>query len=72
MLPHGGKLMVSPANIRLDWNVIARYKHSSLFSLIISDEGKKFYNIDTWIASSCPSAKRCCTREGLLRSWPVY
>jgi hypothetical protein len=42
-----GKLLVLPANVRLDWKVIARYKHSSLFGLIISNEGKKFYNIDT-------------------------
>ncbi len=26
-----GKLLVLPANVRLDWKVIARYKHSSLF-----------------------------------------
>ncbi len=42
-----GKLLVLPANVRLDWKVIARYKHSSLFGLDISNEGKKFYNIDT-------------------------
>jgi hypothetical protein len=36
-----GKLLMLPANVRLDWNVIARYKHSSLFGLVISDEGKK-------------------------------
>jgi hypothetical protein len=42
-----GKLLVLPANVRLDWKVIARYKHSSLFGLIISNEEKKFYNIDT-------------------------
>ncbi len=36
-----------PANVRLDWKVIAWYKHSSLFGLIISNEGKMFYNIDT-------------------------
>jgi hypothetical protein len=42
-----GKLLVLPANVRLDWNVIARYKHSSLFGLIISNEGKRFYKIDT-------------------------
>jgi hypothetical protein len=35
-----GKLLVLPANVRLDWKVIARYKHSSLLGLIISDEGK--------------------------------
>ena len=43
-----GKLLVLPANVRLDWKVIAKYKHSSLFGLFISNEEKKFYNIDTW------------------------
>jgi hypothetical protein len=43
-----GKLLLLPANVRPDWKVIACYKHSSLFDLIISNEGKKFYNIDTW------------------------
>ncbi len=28
------------ANVRLDWKVIASYKHSSLFCLVISDEKK--------------------------------
>ena len=36
-----------PANVRLDWKVIARHKHSSLFGLVISNEGKKFYKTDT-------------------------
>jgi hypothetical protein len=45
-----GKLLVLPANVRLDWEVIASYKPSSLFGLVISDQGKKFYNIDPW----CP------------------
>jgi hypothetical protein len=31
-----GKLLVLPANVWLDWKVIARYKHSSLFGLIVS------------------------------------
>jgi len=43
-----GKLLVLPANVRLDWKAIARHKFSSLFGLDISDEGKKFDNIDTW------------------------
>ncbi len=43
-----GKLLVFPANVRLDWKVIACYKHSSLFGLINSDKGKKFYNIGPW------------------------
>ncbi len=42
-----GKLLVLPANVRLDWKEIASYEHSSLFGLIISNVGKKFYNIDT-------------------------
>jgi hypothetical protein len=42
-----GKLLVLPANIGLDWKVIASYKQSRLFGLVITDEGKKFYNIDT-------------------------
>jgi hypothetical protein len=42
-----GKLLVLPANVRLDWKVIAKDKHSSLFGLVVSNEGKKFYNIDT-------------------------
>ena len=28
--------------------MIARYKHSILFGLIVSNKGNKFYNIDTW------------------------
>ncbi len=42
-----GNLLVFPANGRLDWKVIARYKHSILFGLVVSNEGKKFCNIDT-------------------------
>jgi hypothetical protein len=37
-----GKLLVLPANVRLDRKVIARYKHSSLFGLIISNKEKSF------------------------------
>jgi hypothetical protein len=36
---------VLPANIRLDWKVIAKYKHSSLFGLIISNKGKSFITL---------------------------
>ncbi len=45
--PFLGKLLVLPTNVRLDWKVIAMYKHSSLFGLVISNKEKKFYNIDT-------------------------
>jgi hypothetical protein len=36
-----GKLLVLPANVRLDWKVIDRYKNFSLFSLVICNEEKK-------------------------------
>ncbi len=34
------KLLVLPANVKLDWKVIARYIHSSLFGIIAM---KKFF-----------------------------
>ena len=37
-----GKLIVLLANVRLDWNVIARFKHSSLFGHVFCNEEKKF------------------------------
>jgi hypothetical protein len=49
-----GKLLVLPANVRLDWKEIASYKHSSLFGLVISDKGKKFYNIGPWTSTLFP------------------
>jgi hypothetical protein len=42
-----GKLLVLPANVGLDWKVIARYKDYSVFCLAVSKKEKKFYNIDT-------------------------
>ncbi len=45
-----GKLLALPANVRLGWKEIASYKHSSLFSLGVSDEEKEFCNLDTRMA----------------------
>jgi hypothetical protein len=42
-----GKLLVLPANVRLDWKVFAGCKHSSLFGLVIRNEGKKSFIILT-------------------------
>jgi hypothetical protein len=39
------KLQVLPANVRLDWKVFARCKHSSLFGLVISNEEKSFITL---------------------------
>ena len=40
-----GKLLVFPPNVRLDWKVIASYKHSSLFGHSVSDEDKSFITL---------------------------
>jgi hypothetical protein len=34
-----------PANVRLDWKVIAGYEHSSLFGLFISNEEKSLISL---------------------------
>jgi hypothetical protein len=41
--------MVLSANVRLDWKVIAGYKHSSLFGLVVSNEDDKFSNVDVQV-----------------------
>jgi len=61
-----GKLLVLQANVRLDNKVIARYKHSSLFGLIISNEGKKFYNIATRWKEKMPEKFDCGLTSSLL------
>jgi hypothetical protein len=43
--PFLGKLLVLPANVRLDWKVFARHKNSSLFGLIVSNEEKRFITL---------------------------
>jgi hypothetical protein len=40
-------LLVLPANVRLDWKVIFRCKHYSLFGLFISNEEKSFITLGT-------------------------
>ncbi len=40
-----GKLLMIPANVRLDWKVFARCKHSSLLGLIISNDEKSFITL---------------------------
>jgi hypothetical protein len=40
-----GKLLVLPANVRLDWKVITRYKQSSLFGLVFCNKEKSFITL---------------------------
>jgi hypothetical protein len=40
-----GKLLVLPANVRLDWKVVARYKYSSLFGLVICNKENSFITL---------------------------
>ncbi len=42
------ELLMLPSNARLDSKVFAGYKNFSFFGLVVSDEGKKFDNIDPW------------------------
>jgi len=57
-------VLLLPTNVRLDWKVIARYKHSSLLGLAISKEGKKFYNTETRMPRrmdrSTTKYRKCC------------
>jgi hypothetical protein len=40
-----GKLLVLSANVTLDWKLIARYKHSSLFGLVVTNEERPVVNV---------------------------
>jgi hypothetical protein len=42
-----GWLWPCPQILTADWKGFLR-KPSSLLGLVVSEEGKKFYNIDTW------------------------
>jgi hypothetical protein len=54
--PRGKHLKGAPIGLALDFpsnsktwlESISKDKHSTLLGLVISEEGKKFYNIDTW------------------------
>ncbi len=67
-------LLVFPVNVRLDWKVIAIYKHSSLFGLVNSNKGKKFYNIDTWwpstFSEAVTTASLLTPDGGKFVAWP--
>jgi hypothetical protein len=72
-----GKLLVLPANVRLDWKVIARYKCSSLFGLVVNNKENKFYDFDprrNWCTGSGGStggptpSRRSSSRT---REWPT-
>jgi hypothetical protein len=36
------------SNSKIQLEKVTKGDHSSLLDLVISDEGKKFYNVDTW------------------------
>ncbi len=52
-----GKLLMLPENVRQDWKVFARCKHSSLFCLVFSNEEKKFYKVSTSTFSDTESTQ---------------
>jgi hypothetical protein len=49
------KLLMLPVHVRLGRKGIARYKHSSLFALDVSDEEKMFHNLDDQLSSDLPA-----------------
>ncbi len=59
-----------PSNSKTLLERVSKDKPSSLLGLVVSDEGKKFYNIDTW----CQCFKTFYLRARLLRklSWGLY
>jgi hypothetical protein len=59
-----GKLLLLPANNRLDWKVIASYEPSNFFGLFISNKGKKFYNIRPRL--------RTCLFSNVAKYWGVF
>jgi hypothetical protein len=47
--PPIGFALALPSNFKTRLERISKGELSSLLGLIVSDEGKKFYNIDTWL-----------------------
>jgi hypothetical protein len=56
------ELLVLPANGRLDWKVIAGYKHSSLIGLVDSDEAKNVFV--AWTPGFCVDVDLLFNRLG--------
>ena len=46
--PPVGFALALPSNSKIQLERVTKGKPSSLLGLVVSDEGKKFYNIDTW------------------------
>ncbi len=55
-----GLALALPSNSNTWLERVSKDKRSSLSGLVVSDEGKKFYNIDTWLTDS-----------GLYLIWPI-
>jgi hypothetical protein len=44
-----GLALALPSNPETQLERVFKGKRSSLSGLVVSDEGKKFYNVDTWV-----------------------
>jgi hypothetical protein len=67
--PFLGKLLVLPANDRLDWKVFARCKHSSLFGLVISNEEKSFITLTPGICQMVGHFAKLVILSTFLSTW---
>jgi hypothetical protein len=63
-----GKLLMLSQNVRLDWKVIANYKHSSLFGLVISDKDESFITLTPGLLRKRRKKDRKCSRGLTPRS----
>ncbi len=68
-----GLLRPSPQILRTDWKGSPTANPLAYWGLVVSDEGKKFYNIDTRLLPSSPTISPGRTRPGIReqRTSPV-
>ncbi len=62
-----GKLLVLPTNVRLDWKVIAKYKHSSLLGLVVNNKRTSFVTLTPSELLFCVRFGRASRLESLSR-----
>jgi len=62
-----GKLLMLPANVRLDWKVIAKYKHSNLFVLVVNNKRTSFVTLTPGELLFCVRFGRASRLESLSR-----
>jgi len=65
-----GFALALPSNSKTWLERVSKGKLSSLLGLVISDKGKKFYDVDTR-RTTCRSRRFCPTSSPSSRKWPL-